>query len=858
MRIAISSGRAALAVTLAFGALVAAGSVLRVRPAAAQDTGEPRYAGDAKCALCHGEVADAFPSTGHGRITGRAHLCEDCHGPGEDHVGTAGNKGKIRSFRTAPPAEVNDTCLSCHGKDATGHAPRFRGSAWEARGMTCLSCHGVHIAAGEAPPPPVRERPAATTATCLVCHADPVYGARFGHRSLEAAAPACASCHGGGEAHVDAPGTAGLVTGPRTLSTEAERALCLSCHGEFTPAKHFPDRRSGTRCGDCHDLHRDGGSARRATVELPPGLEPGHDPFRRDGPGKAFFRGRFRAGGRVVSGDEGRYAEDVTLRSGGRLFLLEAEAGVDDGDPSAVRGSLDVTGAGDPSEHARLEARAGDLWSVEVRRTRTELPFLGGGGVHPGETERERWSTTAEMKAGDGVRVSAGHDRLDTRGELEGRVLDAGAIVPVVMRLDRTATEDWASVGVRGGTWHFTFRQAWRGEEGDDDRNLPDYAGLGPERLSYEDDSSLRGPVTGLVAGAEVADGLEVELRATLAALDRRVHVRERRRGLLGGSPFSRDAVTDGDRDQRGTALALDVDWTVAEHWAVEASLERRTLREDGDLRTDETITTTAGTTSTTSLGSDGYGQELRTATLGGRWVPRRGLRVRAGLEHETDALREGGGGDTLRSRGGYAGLDADIDDRTSAELALRTLDGRGAFTSLTAQDRDEASIKLRHRRPDGVHGALAWRRTRWTAGESGLGSEGDAASAGVGYASPKDLTVDFTATWNRLDLAVDRLAFPGPGIGAADSTSLVRSLVLDVGIGVPLGDRLRVEAAVTRATDRGDLPVRALDTRVALRYDWQQNLALGLTLRRRTYDARTDRLDYRANLLEAWIEIEF
>jgi hypothetical protein len=855
------SGRHALtvALALAFAGLIAIAGALRVGPARAQDADGERFAGDAKCALCHDELSDAFPATPHGAIPGREHRCEDCHGPGGDHVGTAGNKGKIRSFRSAPPEEVTTTCLSCHREDASSHSRDFVGGAWEKMGMTCLSCHSVHgharLGAGALAKP--RDAATVTTDTCLVCHSDPVFNATFSHRVLAKEAPACASCHTGGATHVDAPGTRDRVSNPRSLPLAAERTLCLSCHRTQDRARHFPTEPEDMRCGDCHTLHRDATLLPRTP---PPGMGAALDPFLAPERGRAFLRGRVRVGGRIVGGDEGRYDADIGLKSGVRLFLLEVEAGADDADRSAPRGSLRVSGLGDVHETARLEVQEGDAWRADAQYSRTELPFLGGGGVHPGEVLRTRWRTSGSVDAGDGVRVSAGHDALATEGDLHALVFDAGSVLPATIRRDRSGTDSWAAVDLRDTDWHFTLRQGWRAEDGDDLRRNRPVAGVGAgERLRYEDDSTLRGPVTSLVADADLTDSLSIGLRATFATQSREVDVEERRSGFVGAAPFTRTAFTDGDVDRDLSGVAVDVDWALDERWALEGSVERRAQREDGVLDAVETIVTTSGTTTTRSRVDGGYRQELRIASLGGRWAPRDGVHVRAGAEHLTDAIDERGADGTFRSRGLYGSVDADLDARHSVELSVRTTDGRGAFTPLGAADRDEAALKVRFRDPSGMRGSATWRRSHWTQRESDLGSEGDSAGATFGFGDAEGWNVDFAAGWNRLDLAVDRRAFPGSALAAGTSRSLVRSLTFDATVGVPLTPRLRAEAGASWVRDRGDLPMRALDGRLALRWELRERLALGVALRHRRYDASLhDRMDYEATLAEVWVETTF
>jgi len=77
------------------------------------------YVGSDTCEACHTQ-GDSLKGTPHAMATNprtpaATHGCESCHGPGEAHVNDD-DKGHIRKFTKISPAEINQTCLTCHNR----------------------------------------------------------------------------------------------------------------------------------------------------------------------------------------------------------------------------------------------------------------------------------------------------------------------------------------------------------------------------------------------------------------------------------------------------------------------------------------------------------------------------------------------------------------------------------------------------------------------------------------------------------------------------------------------------------------------------------------------------------------------
>lgn len=205
------------------------------------------YAGSDTCAGCHEEISTAFKGNAHVRVDKKSRFkmenlaCESCHGPGQEHVESGGDKTKIRLLKEAGRIEVNENCLKCHATSPTmrGHqiGQHYRAS------LSCTDCHSVHSAKG-------RKLINASNSTdqCSSCHtaARAQFNRPFRHR-LQEGAIGCVDCH---QPHGERP-PAHL----QRLAANSEPG-CFRCHsdkrGPF-PFEHAPVRLEP--CSSCHEPH---------------------------------------------------------------------------------------------------------------------------------------------------------------------------------------------------------------------------------------------------------------------------------------------------------------------------------------------------------------------------------------------------------------------------------------------------------------------------------------------------------------------------------------------------------------------------------------------------------------------------
>jgi len=211
----------------------------------AQSTPPAGYAGSDTCVVCHTTEEGSLKGTAHGqahnpRTPAANHGCESCHGPGQAHVDDE-QKGHIRKFAQMKPAEVSETCLTCHNR---GSHAGWQGSGHERRDLSCITCHSVH-----SPKSFERQLTKTTqTALCATCHRVQVAKTEraVAHMPVREGKMACTSCH-------NPHGSISNVKALKVGTSVAES--CISCHTEMRGPvlwEHAPVREN---CATCHDPH---------------------------------------------------------------------------------------------------------------------------------------------------------------------------------------------------------------------------------------------------------------------------------------------------------------------------------------------------------------------------------------------------------------------------------------------------------------------------------------------------------------------------------------------------------------------------------------------------------------------------
>jgi DmsE family decaheme c-type cytochrome len=203
------------------------------------------YAGTDSCVLCHDAEGKSIEHSRHGlakneRTPAATLGCESCHGPGQAHIDDEA-KGHIKKFSALKPAEINETCLTCHNR---GTHAGWEGSKHEARNLSCTTCHSVHK--------PVSTEyqlvKATETQLCATCHRLQVAKTEraVAHMPVREGKMSCSSCH---NPHGSISNVKALKVGSSVVES------CTSCHTEMRGPvlwEHAPVREN---CATCHDPH---------------------------------------------------------------------------------------------------------------------------------------------------------------------------------------------------------------------------------------------------------------------------------------------------------------------------------------------------------------------------------------------------------------------------------------------------------------------------------------------------------------------------------------------------------------------------------------------------------------------------
>lgn len=189
---------------------------------------------DAACARCHENVAKGFVNDPH---ASQGVTCAGCHGPGEPHIQSGGDKSKIFNPTEASARQVDDSCLKCHaGKHAV-----FERSAHGRSNVSCVRCHSIHAARA-----PEHLLTIAQPNLCFQCHDEErsQFSEPFRHRVLEGLI-LCTDCH---EPHGS--------FGEKLQRSPTQQDICTKCHTEMAgPFEYEHAIVKAEGCTACHFPH---------------------------------------------------------------------------------------------------------------------------------------------------------------------------------------------------------------------------------------------------------------------------------------------------------------------------------------------------------------------------------------------------------------------------------------------------------------------------------------------------------------------------------------------------------------------------------------------------------------------------
>lgn len=265
------------------------------------------------CKECHPDRVNSLATSFHATLGGAQkkgeHGCQECHGPGQQHVDDEAKPirnpyypadlpesshppanalkedEKPREHVTVSVKDMSGTCLRCHL--AVLAKPLLEHRDWLARTRdpsgerSCVSCHFVHVDKSKAafkkalvPFATAADLARVATpedpATCIACHTEyHPQMAQSGHAFLmkDGDDHGCAACHGAGSLHAQSGGDAKKIIMPEKQKASDVDATCNACHlkgksvEKWTCSEHS---RQGVSCIVCHDSNAPKGHTLRA------------------------------------------------------------------------------------------------------------------------------------------------------------------------------------------------------------------------------------------------------------------------------------------------------------------------------------------------------------------------------------------------------------------------------------------------------------------------------------------------------------------------------------------------------------------------------------------------------------------
>lgn len=194
-----------------------------------------KFIGYKECLNCHNDYEKSFEATKH-QILFNENIspngCENCHGPGGEHLDNPGEK--IIKFEDLTNEKASEVCLSCHKKINETWSDEVKHS----EEMSCVGCHNPHKATEKL----LKKE---TSSLCMDCHKEKKAEISLpSHHPIKEGKINCASCHSPHKSLAES-----------FEDSDSLSQACVNCHTEKKGPFAYEHTPVVESCLTCHKPH---------------------------------------------------------------------------------------------------------------------------------------------------------------------------------------------------------------------------------------------------------------------------------------------------------------------------------------------------------------------------------------------------------------------------------------------------------------------------------------------------------------------------------------------------------------------------------------------------------------------------
>lgn len=608
-----------------------------------------------------------------------------------------------------------------------------------------------------------------------------------------------------------------------------------------------------------------------------------HPFVERNGEKLMEVRGSLDVGYRGVSGQEGRYDQDVNLDPG--VVLREARVrgdGLVDG-LIVQTFSMDLVGVGDPYTAFDMRARLPEVYDFRIHFDRDESVFLGAYDPHPLDAVRGRFGGSLDFRPGRDLEIHLSTERKTREGD---GTLDHLYRQERTLPVATTSRYDgrFHSIGFDAtpGIFRFGATGVFGSAADDSVRTLDRPDTPIPDRGNYAIRADFESvDVTGR-AGVRLFGGkLDIGVLGGWGSASTDAEVTERAQVVLDGlddtqgtpddEPVSTETQARTEADTRHHWIRGEALWLPAERLEILARWEARNsgtngsadvgIRDQAPPFNDPTVPFFV-----IPIDSELDSRQER-ASLEARWRASKQWRFRAGGEKIEERVTSRDNTPDFdfwdpETRAALAGVDWEPNDRVELSVLGRAARTKRPAEELSAEDADSLTARLRLRRPDGFRLTATTRLRQRENGEADSVASVDATALAFGHEAPEGW---FEATISREQFqlesdtrfVVDLANGPNKIDARVGYEETVVAANLDFSYQVK--GPLRTYGTGRAARGRGDLPYTQSDATLGLGWRLSPSMEVRGEARRAAFhDDLREQDDYAAEIWTLSIFWEF